>query len=72
MGVSVAGEQAARWRERMVGKGNENTPNLPGNNLRVCLQTQSTLLLGGGTAKKAEETQKRKEEFSSWKNSSLH
>ena len=59
MGVSVAGEQAARWRERMVGKGNENTPNLPGNNLRVCLQTQSTLLLGG-TAKKAEENPKKK------------
>ena len=58
MGVSVAGEQAARWRERMVGKGNENTPNLPGNNLRVCLQTQSTLLLGG-TVKKAEENPKK-------------
>ena len=58
IGMSVAEEQATRWRERVVGKGNKNTPTCLGT-ISECASTQSTFLFGG-IRKKAEENQKKK------------
>lgn len=62
MGVSVAGEQAARWRERMVGKGKENTPTCLGT-IYECASRPKALFSSVEPRRRPKKPKKEKKNF---------